>query len=362
MHASSKSSVEAQTIHIGLDDTDSTTGKCTTHAAYTIIDYLLNSKSIEFIDYPLLIRLNPNIPWKTRGNGAVCLRFRTSCHEGLLDRIVDLIHNKDLIAKGANPGLAVYCGDIVPFNIQSFASRALSDIVSRKTAEKLAARHQIRFFTDGNGQGLVGSIAAIGTLLQGDHTFEAVAYRKRERCGTVRKLDSAEVVQYDAETFPYTFNNYDKAHKRVLILPHGPDPVFCGIRGESAEIVCKALRRLKIAEKLEGYVVFRTNQGTNLHLQNETGFTDIKCYKAGFSLCRVNSRPTVIEGGHAMFSVKDSIGAIVNAAVYEPTDMVNIASKLEVGDVIKIGFGVRRASSKHTKYRIFASVRDNRNL
>jgi tRNA(Ile2)-agmatinylcytidine synthase len=349
MQASSKSSVEAQTIHIGLDDTDSTTGKCTTHAAYTIIDYLLNSKSIEFIDYPLLIRLNPNIPWKTRGNGAVCLRFKTSYHEGLLDRIVDLIHNEDLIAKGANPGLAVYCGDIVPFTIQSFARRALCDIVSRKTAQKLAARHQIRFFTDGNGQGLIGSIAAIGTLLQGDHTFEAVAYRKRERCGTVRKLDSAEVVQYDAETFPYTFNNYDKAHQRVLILPHGPDPVFCGIRGESAEIVCKALRRLRIAEKLEGYVVFRTNQGTNLHLQNETGFTDIKCYKAGFSLCRVNSRPSVIEGGHAMFSVKDSIGAIVNAAVYEPTDMVNIASKLEVGDVIKIGFGVRRASSKHPR-------------
>lgn len=349
MQVSSKPSVEAQTVHVGLDDTDSTRGKCTTHAAYTIIDYLLNKESVEFIDYPLLIRLNPNIPWKTRGNGAVCLRFRTSYHKGLLDRIVELIHNEDLIATGANPGIAVYCGDTVPHTIQYFASRALYDIVSRKTAEKLATHHQIRFFTDGNGQGLVGSIAAIGTLLQEDHTFEAVAYRKREKCGTVRKLDSAQVVRYDAETFPYTFNNYDKAHHRVLILPHGPDPVFCGIRGESVEIVCSALRKLKIAEKLEGYMVFRTNQGTNLHLQNETGFTDIKCYKAGFSLCRVNSRPTVIEGGHAMFSVKDSIGAVVNAAIYEPTDMVNIASKLEVGDVIKIGFGVRKASSKHPR-------------
>lgn len=349
MQVSSKPSVEAQTVHVGLDDTDSTRGKCTTHAAYTIIDYLLNKESVEFIDYPLLIRLNPNIPWKTRGNGAVCLRFRTSYHKGLLDRIVELIHNEDLIATGANPGIAVYHGDTVPHTIQYFASRALYDIVSRKTAEKLATHHQIRFFTEGNGQGLVGSIAAIGTLLQEDHTFEAVAYRKREKCGTVRKLDSAQVVRYDAETFPYTFNNYDKAHHRVLILPHGPDPVFCGIRGESVEIVCSALRKLKIAEKLEGYMVFRTNQGTNLHLQNETGFTDIKCYKAGFSLCRVNSRPTVIKGGHAMFSVKDSIGAVVNAAIYEPTDMVNIASKLEVGDVIKIGFGVRKASSKHPR-------------
>ncbi len=27
----------------------------------------------EIIGYPRLIRLNPNIPWKTRGNGALCL-------------------------------------------------------------------------------------------------------------------------------------------------------------------------------------------------------------------------------------------------------------------------------------------------
>lgn len=349
MKVSTRSSIKSVMVHVGLDDTDSTQGKCTTHVAYRITDYLLNNKSIEFVDYPLLIRLNPNIPWKTRGNGAVCLRFRTSHHEDVLDRIIDLVHKENLVATGANPGIAIYRGETIPYTIQCFARKALYDVVSRKKAEELARRHQIRFFIDGNGQGLVGSIAAIGMLLQDDHTFEAVAYRKQEKCGTVRILDSAQVVQYDAETFPYTFNNYDKAHHRVLILPHGPDPVFCGVRGESAEVVCSALRKLKISEKLEGYMVFRTNQGTNQHLQNEVGFTDIKCYTAGFSQCRVDSRPTVIEGGHAMFSVMDPIGAVINAAVYEPTDMVNIASKLEVGDVIRIGFGVRKPSSKHLR-------------
>jgi tRNA(Ile2)-agmatinylcytidine synthase len=349
MQVSTKSSVKSPIVQVGLDDTDSRQGKCTTHAAYRITDYLLNNKAIEFIDYPLLIRLNPNIPWKTRGNGAVCLRFRTSYHEDVLDWIMDLIHKENLVATGANPGIAVYSGETIPYSIQCFARKALHDVVSRKMAEELATRHQIRFFIDGNGQGLVGSIAAIGSLLQEDHTFEAVAYRKQEKCGTVRKLDSAQVVQCDAETFPYTFNNYDKAHHRVLILPHGPDPVFCGIRGESAEIVCSALRKLQISERLEGYMVFRTNQGTNQHLQNEVGFTDIRCYTAGFSQCKVESRPTVIEGGHAMFSVRDPIGAVINAAVYEPTDMVNIASKLEVGDIIRIGFGVRKPSSKHLR-------------
>jgi tRNA(Ile2)-agmatinylcytidine synthase len=342
-----KSYTKAPMVHVGLDDTDSTKGNCTTHAAYRITDFLLNNKSIEFVDYPLLIRLNPNIPWKTRGNGAVCLRFRTSRHEEVLDWIMDLINKENLVASGANPGIAVYCGETIPSDIQCFARKALYDIVSKKTAEKLATRRQIRFFVDGNGQGLVGSISAIGTLLQEDHTFEAVAYRKQEKCGTVRKLNSAQVVRFDAETFPYTFNNYDKTHHRVLILPHGPDPVFCGIRGESAEIVCSALGKLEIEEKLEGYMVFRTNQGTNQHLQNEVGFAEIKSYTAGFSQCKVDSRPTVIEGGHAVFRVRDPTGSVINAAVYEPTDMANIASKLEVGDVIRIGFGVRKPSSKH---------------
>ena len=294
MKISTKSSIKPPMVHVGLDDTDSSQGKCTTHAAYRITDYLLNNKSIEFVDYPLLIRLNPNIPWKTRGNGAVCLRFRTSCPEDVLETIMDLVHKENLVANGSNPGIAMYCGETIPYSIQCFALNALYKVVSWKTAKELAKRHNIHFFIDGNGRGLVGSIAAIGTLLQDDHTFEAVAYRKHEKCGSVRKLDSAQVVKCDTETFPYTFNNYDKAHHRVLILPHGPDPVFCGVRGESAEVVCSALSKLKISEELEGYMVFRTNQGTNQHLQNEVGFTDIKCYTAGFNQCKIDSRPTVI--------------------------------------------------------------------
>jgi len=145
-----KSSVKSPIFHVGIDDTDSTQGKCTTHAAYRITDYLLKNKYAEFVDYPLLIRLNPNIPWKTRGNGAVCMRFRTTHHEDVLDRIMDLVHKENLVASGANPGIAVYRGDSIPYSIQSFARKALYDVVSRKTAEELATRHQISFFIDGN--------------------------------------------------------------------------------------------------------------------------------------------------------------------------------------------------------------------
>ena len=61
-------------MHIGLDDTDSTKGGCTTYLAALLIE-ALEKFHVEFTDYPSLIRLNPNVPWKTRGNGALCLRF-----------------------------------------------------------------------------------------------------------------------------------------------------------------------------------------------------------------------------------------------------------------------------------------------
>ena len=64
-------------MHIGLDDTDSTKGGCTTYLTAVLIEKL-EKFNVQFIDYPGLIRLNPNVPWKTRGNGALCLRFTYS--------------------------------------------------------------------------------------------------------------------------------------------------------------------------------------------------------------------------------------------------------------------------------------------
>ena len=63
-------------LHVGFDDTDSPKGMCTTFLAYKIVEYLQKQDS-EFLDYPRLIRFNPNIPWKTRGNGAVSLKIKT---------------------------------------------------------------------------------------------------------------------------------------------------------------------------------------------------------------------------------------------------------------------------------------------
>jgi tRNA(Ile2)-agmatinylcytidine synthase len=47
--------------------------------------------------------------------------------------------------------------------------------------------------------------------------------------------------------------------------------------------------------------------------------------------------------------VENKDGFTFPAAVYEPTGIANIASLLAVGDIIEIGCGIRRASSKHPK-------------
>ncbi|MDF2428617.1 MAG: DNA-binding protein, partial [Nitrosopumilus sp.] len=69
--------MEKETVlNVGFDDTDSLKGMCTTFLAYKIVDSL-QKQNIEFLDFPRLIRFNPNIPWKTRGNGAVSFKIKT---------------------------------------------------------------------------------------------------------------------------------------------------------------------------------------------------------------------------------------------------------------------------------------------
>jgi len=79
-------------LNIGFDDTDSPTGMCTTFLAYKIVD-LLQKQKTEFLDFPKLIRFNPNIPWKTRGNGAVSLKIKTRNPSKIKNQIKNLVSN-----------------------------------------------------------------------------------------------------------------------------------------------------------------------------------------------------------------------------------------------------------------------------
>ncbi len=57
---------------VGIDDTDSRSGMCTTYLCTVLVDEL---ESYGEVSTPVLVRLNPCIPFKTRGNGAVAFEI-----------------------------------------------------------------------------------------------------------------------------------------------------------------------------------------------------------------------------------------------------------------------------------------------
>ena len=61
-------------LYVGIDDTDSSSGMCTTYITCVIISKLKDC-GFNITEYPLLIRLNPFVRFKTRGNGATSFKL-----------------------------------------------------------------------------------------------------------------------------------------------------------------------------------------------------------------------------------------------------------------------------------------------
>ena len=330
-------------LHIGIDDTDSPKGMCTTFLCYEIVKFL-EKQEIQFMDFPYLIRFNPNIPWKTRGNGAVRLTIRTKHPKKIKNKIIQFVENYSDTKNGANPGLVFFQNKEIPLTFQKFSKLALWKLIGRKEAKQFVSENNIESFYLGNGQGLVGAISAVGYEFS-DHTFELLSYRKKSQFGKKRHIDLNSIKEMQS-IVPETFSSYDNDNKRVLITPHGPDPVFYGIRGETAKSVVKASTIVNADEKLDGYMVFKSNQGTGDHLKNELQVNDLKPYTSGFLVGNICNKPVIQKGGHVLFSLQVE-GRKIRCAVYKPTKITQVASALIVGDKIKIGGGVRKASKNY---------------
>ncbi|HIE46337.1 MAG TPA: DNA-binding protein, partial [Nitrosopumilus sp.] len=139
-------------LNIGFDDTDSPKGMCTTFLAYKIVD-LLQKQKTEFLDFPRLVRFNPNIPWKTRGNGAVSIKIRTKNPSKIKNQIKNLVTRYSDTKNGANPGLVFFESDLIPSNFIDFSNLALWQLINRNIAKKFAEKNNLEFFYQGNGQG-----------------------------------------------------------------------------------------------------------------------------------------------------------------------------------------------------------------
>ena len=330
-----------QVLHIGIDDTDSPKGMCTTFLAYKIISRL-KKENVDFLDFPNLVRFNPNIPWKTRGNGAVGFKISTSHPKKIKNLVKKYVKQYSDVKNGANPGL-VFCQDEnIPNDFSKFSSDAMWKLINRNSAKKILAKHNLDFFYLGNGQGLVGATSVIGYNFE-DQTYELLSYRKPSHFGKKRSLDKSKVKQMQEKTYPNTFNSFDSKKNKILLMPHGPDPVFYGVRGENSKTLISASKMLQPKEKLAGHLIFKTNQGTGDHLKNEIDVNNFLPYTSGTLQGTVDSKPIVTKGGHVFFSII-SKSITIHCAVYKPTRITDIANELIVGDIIKVGGGIRKAT------------------
>jgi tRNA(Ile2)-agmatinylcytidine synthase len=326
---------------VGIDDTDSARGFCTTYLAYRLAQDL--PPDVTVIPYPRLVRLNPNIPFKTRGNAAVCLLVETRDPDLAFQLISSRVATLSDVDGGANSGLVMLDDPSKSARFESLYAEALAGVVSPHRVRRLLKENQVRMMELGNGMGLVGAASALGFDERSDHTFELIAYRKKEYWGTRRTIDPSSVVDMDRRTFPHTFNNYDYQKKKVLIAPHGPDPVFAGVRGDSPSAVAAAFRTLNYSESLAGYMVYATNQHTDAHLRFPLPW---KVYSSGWLEGTV-SGVQVGEGGHVYIELgAKRLNRLV--AAYEPTaDLRRTAKLLRPGDKIRAYGSVRRATSLH---------------
>jgi tRNA(Ile2)-agmatinylcytidine synthase len=336
-------------MHIGFDDTDSPRMGCTTYIAALLVEKLFSTGAF-FTDYPNLVRLNPNVPWKTRGNGALCLRIK--CQESLIEKIMETVidaveENSDLGYEGTDPGVVFFFGK-VPREVKDFARGAIQGVVKIREALRLIKKFKAEAVGFKKGRGIIGGLAAIGETLEGDHTYEVIAYRTLENRGKPRRLEASSVKEMNEKASRFTFNNVDPETGRILITPRGPDPILYGIRGENAKAVKQAHEMIRQQEPVERWVIFRTNHGTDAHLRTVKSVSEIESFNSVVVQGVVAKEPQVIPGGHVIFSIRDETGE-VDCAAYEPTRALCAASKnLIVGDFLEVFGGVRSASSKHS--------------
>ena len=335
-----------QTLHIGFDDTDSRKGMCTTYLAYKIVNDLKKS-NVEFLDYPRLVRFNPNIPWKTRGNGAVGISIRAKDPEKIKKLVKNSVTKYSDIKNGANPGLVFLQDEIIPKFLFDLSETALYKLIRRNSVKKFSKKNRLELFNLGNGQGLVGALGVIGYRFS-DHTFELLSYRNKQKFGSKRVIEKSLVKKMQEKTLQSTFNSYDTKNDQVLITPNGPDPVFYGIRGEDPETVLSASKMLNHNEKLDGYMIFKTNQGTGDHLKNEIDIEKFQPYTSGTINGIVSSIPIIEKGGHVFFMINTK-GKNIRCGVYKPTQITHIAKNLTIGDTVYLGGGVRKASRKYSR-------------
>lgn len=330
------------TLHVGIDDTDSKKAMCTTYVAAIVFEDLLKM-GLTPVVRPQLIRLNPNCPYKTRGNAAVALRFSVDpeklerAKKVVLDRVCELA---ELECDGTEPGVAFYVGDEIPERLRSFSVTIVRRMVTVEDALRVASEVGAELHALKGRKGIVGALAAVGMDKILRKTYELIAYRVKHNWGTFRRVDDSSVISMDLMTSPWTFDNFDYETNESRITPHTPCPVLLGIRSLDPTMTFYAFSILKILEPVERVLLFETNQATDMHIE-EVKVAEIEGDMSVSVEGVVVDLPRVMSGGHVFFTLKDETG-IIRCAAFEPTKSFrNVVRALRPGDRIKAYGGVK---------------------
>ncbi|WP_253737653.1 tRNA(Ile)(2)-agmatinylcytidine synthase [Halohasta salina] len=329
---------------IGLDDTDSRSeGMCTTYLATRLAEAIADAGGR--VDRRLLIRLNPAVKHKTRGNAALALHtdlaadraFELAC-----DRLESLAINAD---SRTSPGVVVAPGspEAVPEAVVDHARRAIRHRLileeARATIDAAGYRHRGWAGTgcDVRGRGRIGALAAVGAWAAFEAwTHETIAYRAFDRCGTPRAVDREAVFAAAEDGYPEVWDTVDREAGAAVCVPNAPGPILYGIRGDDPAATRRVADRIADAagtETVDRWSTFLTNQGTDAHLA--AGSIGALREGAGYRVDGVvESPPETRQGGHVFFE----LAAADTAASMETADMAASTGTTDVETVDCVAF------------------------
>ncbi|MDO9325867.1 MAG: tRNA(Ile)(2)-agmatinylcytidine synthase [Methanoregula sp.] len=333
---------------IGIDDTDSPQGMCTTYLGAVLVRRLIHEHMQ--VKETRLVRLNPNVTWKTRGNAAVMFDVEGDPTRAFEISCALVEEQADFSCENTNPGVVVVDKQPAP----AFYQKAVTDFCTIEEAVAILDANGARYKGWKNRRGLIGATAAVASDLS-DKTSEILVYREPSAFGTARDVNRESLFAAEAATFPHTWDTVDVANDVVVCVPHTPDPVLFGIRGESPRWVMAARQQI-MSEKSGLEQIWVTNQGTDAHLLPGTigHLTDLLSYIVPGS---VTSKPETKEGGHVSFIMTDGDFS-VRCMAYEPTkNFRTIIRQLVPGDAVIAVGSFKKGSINLEKIKIVSLAR-----
>lgn len=334
-------------INLAFDDTDSRTAGCTTHIAFDMI----SSKIIVPSDYPSLVRLNPNVPYKTRGNGSINIttdeveEYRIIGYSGgkkivtgsfktepktILKKAVEEIEKFYIRDdENTNPGIVVSDH----FFGSTFYHKGLEETLSMEQVEEYLNEEGAIYHKFKNGRGLIGATCGLAWDKK-RVTYEILTYRypKPEHMD----IEMKKIIGRIAESYDSTFNNIDVEDGKVALFPVERTPVIFGIRGTSPEDLLQIADEIRLINEkvVRDAVIFATNQGTDDHIQKDPeSLIDGQSYSIEGIVTR---KPIRWRGGHIHFSIKWKNGE-VGIVCFEPSKSFrNYVERLLPGDQIRV--------------------------